>query len=175
MTPLLRALATTAVVSVLVVAAGCDDESPTSPTEETITFQAQLSPANEVPAVTGPEASGTGTATITLRIHRDAGATIDSATADFNVTLSGFPPATALTMAHIHTGAAGTNGDIVVNTGLTAGEVVLTTGSGSFARTNVGVAPALTQQIVDGPGGFYFNVHSALNGSGMARGQLVRQ
>ena len=31
------------------------------------------------------------------------------------------------------------------------------------------------QNIINNPGGFYYNVHSTLNPGGFARGQLVRQ
>lgn len=161
-------------VCMLVFTAACDD-SPTEPSER-ITFSATLLPANEVPPVTGAEASGTGTATINLNVNRDSGGAITSATADFQVNMSGFPAGTALTMAHIHRGAVGVNGDIVVNTGLTAGEVTLTTGTGTFTKTGQTVASgALAAEIIGNPAGFYFNVHSALNGGGVARGQLVRQ
>jgi hypothetical protein len=159
----------------LAFAAACDDDSPTTPSPETITFMAQLAPANEVPPVTNAEASGSGTATILLHLNRDSSNAVTSATADFQVTLAGFPSGTALTMAHIHSAPVGVNGDIVVDTGLTAGTVLLTTGSGNFTRDGISVTPTLAQQILNAPANFYFNVHSVLNGSGMVRGQLVRQ
>jgi hypothetical protein len=124
--------------------------------------------------VTGPEAAGAGTATIMLRVDRDGNA-IDSASADFQIALANFPAGTALTGAHIHRGAAGENGDIVLNTGLTPGEVQLTTGAGAFSKTSITVSPALAQQILTNPAQFYFNVHSSANPNGVARGQLVRQ
>jgi hypothetical protein len=158
------------------VSAACngDDDGPTNPSDETITFIASLSPASEVPPVTGPQASGSGTATITLRVDRD-GNEIDSASADFQIALGNFPAGTALTGAHIHRGEVGENGDIVVNTGLTPGEVQLTTGAGAFSKTSVTVSSALAQQILADPAEFYFNVHSSAHLDGVARGQLVRQ
>ena len=158
----------------LALAVGCDD-SPTAPTQQNATFTAQLSPANEVPPVGNAEASGSGTVSIYLVVNRDSGGAITSATADFTTSLAGFPIGTQLTMAHIHRGTLGNIGVIEVDTGLTAGEVILTTGAGTFTKTGVGVAPTIAQQILSNPAGFYFNVHSVLNGSGMARGQLVRQ
>ena len=45
------------VVATLAISVACNgDDSPTDPSDETVTFLAQLSPANELPAVTGPEA-----------------------------------------------------------------------------------------------------------------------
>jgi hypothetical protein len=158
----------------LALAVGCDD-APTSPSQDTAMFTAQLSPANEVPPITNAEATGTGTASIELVINRDSGGAIVSATANFQVSLTGFPPGTPLTMAHIHRGTVGVIGVIEVDTGLTAGEVLLTTGSGTFTKVGIGVTPTIAQQILSNPAGFYFNVHSVLNSNGMARGQLVRQ
>jgi hypothetical protein len=80
-----------------------------------------------------------------------------------------------LNAAHIHRGGVGVNGEVVVNTGLTAGEVVLTSGSATVTKNGVAITPALAQEIIGNPAGFYFNVHSALNTGGVARGQLVRQ
>jgi hypothetical protein len=170
MTNFFRALA---VAGLVVGAVGCDD-SPNSPSE-TITFTAQLSPANEVPPVTGPEAAGAGNANITFNLNRDNGNTITSATVDFQFQLAGFPAATTLNAAHIHRGGVGVNGEVVVNTGVTAGEVVLTSGSATVTKNGVAITPALAQEIIGNPAGFYFNVHSALNTGGVARGQLVRQ
>lgn len=155
----------------------CDD-SPTDPTDETVTFTAQLSPASEVPPVTNAEASGSGTAVITFDIDRNSSGAITAATASFQVTLTGFPANTPVTMAHIHPGAAGATGGILISTGLAAGEVTLGNGAGGFTKNAVtlqGEGLAEVQQIVNNPGNYYFNVHSTLNPGGMARGQLVRQ
>jgi hypothetical protein len=92
----------------------------------------------------------------------------------FVVNLSGFPAGTPINIAHIHTGATGVNGAVLVSTTLAAGEVVLATGSGSFTKTATGVDAAVAQSIVNNPAGFYFNAHSTLNGGGVVRGQLVK-
>jgi hypothetical protein len=164
------------VMTTLVFAAACNgDDSPTDPSDETVTFLSQLSPANEIPAVTGAEARGSGTARIVFRLERDSANAITDAEADFQVTLAGFPPNTALTMAHIHVGESDDVGDIVVNTGLAAGQVTLTTGTSTFVREDINVTPTLAQQILNAPDDYYFNVHTTLNPSGVARGQLVKQ
>jgi hypothetical protein len=164
------------VMTVVGLAAACgDNDSPTEPSDETVIFLAQLSPANQLPAVTGAEAAGSGTVRIVFRIDRDSANAITDAEADFQVTLAGFPPNTAVTMAHIHAGEADDTGDIAVNTGLAAGQVTLTTGAATFAKEDLNVAPALAQQIISTPDDFYFDVHSAVNPSGVVRGQLTRQ
>jgi hypothetical protein len=169
-----RLLGTAVVAAALTVSAACDD-SPTEPGDETIRFTAQLSPGSEVPPVTNTEASGSGTVTIDLGVDRNGSGAITDAAAEFQVTLTGFPAATPLTMAHIHSGASGANGNIVVDTGLAAGGVSLTGGTGGFTKTAVAVTPAVAQDIINNPGSFYFNVHSVMNPAGMVRGQLVRQ
>lgn len=159
------------------VAAACSkDSSPSTPTTPTNpTFTAALSPANEVPAITGAEASGSGTATVTLIVTRDSANNVTAATATFVVNLSGFPAGTPINLAHIHQAASGVNGGVVVNSGITAGQNVLTNGSGSFTATNLPVTAEIAQGILNNPAGFYFNVHSTTNPGGVARGQLVRQ
>lgn len=150
----------------------CNNNSPTSPSD-TVKLTAQLSPANEVPPVANAEASGNGTVTITMHLTRDSAGTITAATADFQVSLTAFPLNTPLTMAHIHTGAVGVSGAVLVNTGLSSGEVTLVNGAGSFTKTGVSVAAATAKDILANPANFYFNVHTALNPGGVARGQLV--
>jgi hypothetical protein len=164
-------------VALALFATGCSSSSSapttTSPTQPT--FTAALSTANEVPPITNSEAGGTGNATITFAVTKDAAGNILTASATFVVNLSGFPAGTPINIAHIHVGAAGVGGTVVVPTALTAGQVVLTNGSGSFTSANTGVlAPELAQAIINNPAGYYFNVHSTLNGGGVARGQLVK-
>jgi hypothetical protein len=161
--------------AVLVFAPACRDDGPTQPSTPTDPrFTATLLPANEVPPVSNAEASGTGTVVITLHITRDAAQTITAATADFQVTLTGFPAGTPVTAAHIHNGRAGVNASPINNLGLVSGEVVLVNGSGSFTKNGI-TFNSLThvQNILNDFTGFYFNVHSTLNPGGFARGQLA--
>ena len=160
-------------------ACGSTATSPSTSTTTTLpssyTFTATLLPANEVPAVSNAEAAGQGTVTITMPVTRDSAGSITSATATFQVTLTGFPAGMTLTGAHIHNGVAGNTAPVLVNTGLASGEIVLTNGSTTFTKSNINVAVDTAQNLVSGANGFYFNVHSTLNTGGVARGQLTKQ
>src|SRR5438132_14192119 len=105
-----------AVAIALVAATGCKSStspSPTTPTKPT--FTADLRPANENPPITGAEASGSGTATITFDITKDSAGNVTSGTATFVVNLTGFPAGTPINAAHIHLGATGVQGRVVVS------------------------------------------------------------
>jgi len=154
-------------------AAACGSSSPTSPTPAPKpTFTAQLSPANEVPPVTGPEASGSGTVTITFDTTKDASGNITAATATFVVNLTGFPDGTTVTAAHIHKAAAGTNGSVVISANVTS--TPLANGSGTLTLTNSSPDIPTVQDVINNPGSYYFNVHSSAHPGGFARGQLTR-
>jgi hypothetical protein len=106
---------------------------------------------------------------------KDGAGAITSATADFTVVLQSFVPGTVLTGAHIHVGAAGTNGGIVWDLGLASGEQVLTNGSTTFTKRDIRPSDvAHAQAIMNNPAGYYFNVHTTLNTGGAVRGQLTR-
>jgi hypothetical protein len=158
-----------------VFAAGCDDSpsEPTPGTRSTTTFTVPLSSANEVPPIANADAGASGTATIALTVTRDSSGTITSASADFQISVTGFPAGTTVTDAHIHNGGPGANAGIYVNTGLVPGDVVLTNGSGSGSKTGVNVPADRAAAILGNPGGHYFNVHTALNAAGAIRGQLM--
>jgi hypothetical protein len=153
------------------------DNSPTQPTQPTTTqsqvkLVATMLPANEVPAVANAEASGSGNVTITLNLTKDASGTITASNVDFAVTATGFPSGTTLTAAHIHPGVAGTTGGVLVGAGIASGEVKFTDGSGGFTKTNQTITADQVNQILANPSAFYFNIHTALNPGGVARGQL---
>lgn len=155
-------------------AAACDD-GPNGP-GNTVVFTATMSGANEVPPVSNAEAGATGTATITFNLTRGANDVITAATIDFSSTVTNMPAGSSLTRAHIHTGAAGVAGGVLVDTGLTpAAAIAVVNGSGTLTFNGVGVDATVAQNIIDNPSGFYFNVHSALNPGGVVRGQLVRR
>jgi hypothetical protein len=165
-----------ALIALAALAAACGDDPPTTPsTPTTPTFAATLLPANENPPVTGPEAAGSGTMSFTLEVTRDSAQTITAATFTFNVALTGFPTGTPINLAHIHTGGPTTNGGVVVNLLLTAGQVVLN-GPTQFSRTiqQPSTSLAVVQDILNNPSAYYFNVHSSNFPGGVARGQLAR-
>lgn len=164
------------IVGLSVLAAGCSDSSsPTDPStgsSSTTTFTVPLSSANEVPAIANADAGATGTAVVRLVVTRDSAGTITAASANFEISVTGFPNGTRITDAHIHGGAAGSNAGVVVNVGLTAGELAITNGAGSISKTGVNVAADRAAAILSNPGGHYLNVHTALNPDGAVRGQL---
>jgi hypothetical protein len=153
-------------------AAGCDDS--TAPSNLPIVFTAQLSPSNEVPPVGNAESTGRGAVQITFTVTRDSTGAISSGTVGFHFQLNGFPGTLAVIAAHIHTGAAGVNGPIVVNTGVTTGAVSTADGVGTFTASGISVPAATIQNIINNPAAFYFIVHSTQNPGGFTRGQLSR-
>ena len=161
---------------VLALVAGCDDDNPNGPSGGAIVFTAQLSPANEVPPISGAESSGRGFALITFNVPRDSSGGVSGAgTVTFEIQTSGFPDGTIARAAHIHPGAAGVNGGVLVDTTLNAANPI-TMGTGSVSRTLTGdISQVNATNIVANPGAFYFNVHTVNNGGGVMRGQLVRQ
>lgn len=167
-----------AAFAMLAAACGDDNGSPTGPSNTgPLVFTSQLSAANEVPPVTNAESGGRGTATITINVPRDnSGTPTDGGTVNISVQLSGFPAGTPAVAAHIHTGAAGQTGSPIVHTGLSpATAIVMGDGSGALTFTNIQINQTVATNIMNNPGGFYFNVHTPLNPGGAVRGQLVRQ
>jgi copper chaperone CopZ len=165
-----------AALSLLAIGCGSSSSTTTSPTATAgkPLFSAVLSPANEVPPVTNVEASVNGTANITFDTTKDSAGNITTATATFSVTLGGFPAGSNVSAAHIHEGASTCVCPVVVSTALGVGEVTVANGLASFTKASITMDPALAQRILNNPAGFYFNVHTSLNGGGVARGTLVR-
>jgi len=128
--------------------------SPTAAAGSTMNFTTTLAGANEVP---GPgDTDATGMAAVTVDI---ANSQVCYNIAIQNVTL----PAT---MAHIHRGAVGVKGDVVVPF------TVVPDASGNATGCEK-VDPALLQEIASNPAGFYVNVHTSDFPDGAARGQLA--
>lgn len=163
------------ILGLSILATGCSD-SPTEPTPTTTTttstFTVPLSPANEVPPITNADVYASGTAIIALTVTKDSGGNITSATANFQINVSGFPAGTRVTDAHIHSAAAGSNGGAIVNVGLTSGELAINNGSGSITKNGINVPADRAAAILNNRAAHYFNVHTALNPDGAIRGQL---
>ena len=170
-----------AIGTALMLAAACGSDSPTTPTTNTgpIVFTAQLSANNEVPPITNADASARGTATITFNVSRDpaTGGVNGGGTVNFSAQVSNFPGGTPINLAHIHTGASGIAGPVLINTNLSAGSPLTLDGSGNGTLTvnNITISQGDATNIVNNPAGFYFNMHSGINPTGAVRGQLVKQ
>ena len=98
---------------------------------------------------------GTGSATITL--DPDAG------TACWEMTAEGIDP---VTVSHIHEGAAGVDGGVVVDLDLDGFE-------GSSDGCTEGVEAATLQAVIDDPAAYYVNLHNEAFPGGAIRGQLA--
>jgi hypothetical protein len=177
-----RWLVAVAAVACLAGAVACgddDDGNPTGPSQgsNTLVFRADMTSAQEVPAITNAEAGASGTATMTFNVTRDSANAITGGTVTFQFSVSGLTTTSSITLAHIHTGASGVAGGVLVNTGLSAAAAIATpNGSGSFqSSAPVAVDASTINSIVANPAGFYFNVHTSLNPSGVVRGQLRAQ
>jgi len=117
---------------------------------------ATLAGTNEVPKVGAPNGKGTAILTIT-RPATGPGQIC------FQLTVSGITlPASA---AHIHAGAAGVAGPVVV-------PFAAPDATGKSSGCTSGVSPALIEQILTEPATFYVNVHNADFPAGAMRGQL---
>ena len=145
---------------------------------ETIAFIAPMSPASEVPAI-NIQASGTGV--MWFHVMRDASGEVASASVDFVVHYN-MPTAVTFTGLHIHDGAAGINGPVVINTGIAAGAasvVANENGRGVITRQaqvlgSNAAAVALVKTILADPSKAYVNLHTTDNPGGVIRGQLRR-
>lgn len=134
-----------------------------TPTATAATFKADLKASNQNPPIADAEATCAGTATITFT----------GTSTKFDVIVSGCPATTQLNIAHIHDGATGVNGPVLIDTGLKAGDLTLSAGGVTFTRT-VNADAANVAKVTANPAGFYFNIHSTLHGGGVIRGQLVK-
>jgi hypothetical protein len=152
-------LSLTAAAATLGVIAACTADAPAGP--QTTTYTATLIGANEVPPRVTP---ATGSATVTLI----------GTLASYSVTSSGFsaPP----TAAHIHIGAAGTNGPIIVPLVLAAGVVAPGTFSvaGPLTSGTTTISGDSMRVLLEN-GNAYVNLHTAANPGGEIRGQLIRK
>jgi hypothetical protein len=109
--------------------------------------QVALSGSNEVPPVT-TSASGTGTVTIN-----------PDRTVSANITVTGM----TATASHIHEGAAGTNGPVIVP--------FIKNGDNTFTASE-GAKLTESQYASYKAGNLYVNVHSGKNPGGEVRAQL---
>jgi CHRD domain-containing protein len=132
----------------------------------TVQYDALLSPSHQSPPIEGADVSGN--ARVEVTVTREAGEIV-SAIFDFHVNWRAGQPEELRAM-HIHRGAAGANGSVVVDTALGAQPASM--GSMIFRSATV-TDVELIKEIMANPSGFYLNVHSVSSGRGIIRGQLM--
>jgi hypothetical protein len=135
---------------------------------QTITFTAQLHGGNEVPVVV---TGSVGTSTVTWNTVTRTGT--------YRVDVYNMPVGT--TASHIHAGAVGAGGPVIINFTVPAGGISNDYAlSGTFSCTDVTARPAQGINSCDDfeqallLNNTYVNVHSTANPGGEIRGQLIR-
>lgn len=163
-------------VCALGVTACGDDDGPATPSNQPLVFTASLSAANEVPPISNAESAATGDVTITITPTRDASNAITGGSVAMNFNVRNLTATSNIVLAHIHSGASGVNGPVVVNSNLSAATSIPTpVGSASFERSGLQADAATINSIISNPAAFYFNIHTSLNPGGVVRGQLRTQ
>ena len=141
---------------------------------ETLTGTVAMTTAAEVPPVTNVTASGTGT--ITINPKRNAQGAVIGGEILFTINYD-VPAGSVFSGLHIHEAAAGANGSVRFDTGINGSNTVTTATGKGFVNIPV---PVTTQAAIDAlgrllanPAGFYVNMHTQTNASGVIRGQLA--
>jgi hypothetical protein len=129
-----------------------------------VTYAAELRPGNEVPPA---NSSAYGSAFVTFDF-------INSFIA-WDVRVNGIANPS---LSHIHRGAAGANGPVIINFATSAGQVAggRTSGAGpitQFQSGNLQPSDLTALATPGGAAGYYVNVHSSAFPGGEVRGQLV--
>ena len=152
-------------VFALVVVGGATAKKPAL--SATPVFKLNLKPSQEVPAIKGLKADATGS--VTFDLERSSAGAITSGEVIFYFNYS-FPGAVTINGLHIHLGAKGTTGAVVVSSGVTS--IVDADGKGNVTTVVTGTSPAILQAILDNPRGYYVNLHTTANPTGAVREQM---
>jgi hypothetical protein len=145
----------------------------TTPTDlmPNVTFRAQLSPSNETPPISGVNIFGDGIFSAALTYS--APGSLSQAVVDFRVQYT-TEVAGTFTAMHIHKGAAGVSGPVVIDS-MFGAPLSVAVGQGNIFRSNVITDPttlAVIQDLMAHPRGYYLNLHSTTYPAGIIRGQL---
>jgi hypothetical protein len=161
-----RSIALLAVVALALVAVqGATAKKPSL--SATPVFKLHLKPSQEVPPIKNLRASAVGS--VTFDLERSSAGAITSGEVIFYFNYS-FPGAVTINGLHIHQGAKGTNGGVVVNSGVTS--IADADGQGNVTTVVTGTTPATLQAILDNPRGYYVNLHTTVNPAGAIREQM---
>jgi len=146
------AIALVGVVALVVIGAAGGAQAKKPALSATPVFKLHLKPSQEVPAVKGLKADAVGH--VTFNLTRSAGViTAGEVIFYFNYK---FPGPVTISGLHIHQGAKGANGDILVDSGAAKSDA---DGEGNLTKIVSGT-PATLQAILNNPRGYYVNLHT---------------
>jgi hypothetical protein len=130
-------------------------------------FDLRLEPRQEVPRIKGLRAYADGD--VTLDVTRSSTGAITSGDVVFYFNYD-FPGSVTITGLHVHQGKKGTNGPIVVDSGVAS--FTDADGEGNVTTVVTSASPATLQAILDKPREYYVNLHTSVNPTGALRDQL---
>jgi hypothetical protein len=139
----------------LVVVGGATAKKPAL--SATPVFKLNLKPSQEVPPIKDLRADAVGS--ITLDLERSSAGAITSGEVIFYFNYA-FPASVTISGLHIHQGAKGTNGGVVVSSGVAS--FTDADGQGNITTVVTGTAPATLQAILDNPRNYYVNLHTTV-------------
>ena len=145
-------------VLALVVIGGATAKKPAL--SATPVFKLNLKPSQEVPPIkTLKGANAVGSVTFDLTRNPAGAITSGDVVFYFNYSFAGAATVSGL---HIHQGAKGVNGGIVVGAVLSANDAADTDGVGNITSVVTGTTPATLQAILDNPRNYYVNLHTSV-------------
>ncbi|MEX2299509.1 MAG: CHRD domain-containing protein [Bryobacterales bacterium] len=138
-------------------------------------FQASLSPSAETPAPISVSMAS-GSSLVRIHIRRSDTGEFMQAAVDFDTTLSVVQEQNLVNM-HIHRGAAGVGGPVVIDSVFGSPIPVEAGGTARIIRQFIVASDntagiATIEALLENPEGYYVNVHSSAHPPGVARGQL---
>jgi uncharacterized protein (TIGR03437 family) len=136
-------------------------------------FDVTMLPSNEVPPITGLNASTP--AKVSVFTARNPDGTVAAGAVIFDVNPR-FPAGTTFTGLHIHDNVAGQNGPVTIDSGLATSPILVADGTGNIFRiAQVRTAAGLNalNSLVVNPERHYVNLHTSANTGGATRAQLA--
>jgi hypothetical protein len=154
-------------IAALAVVGGASAKKPSL--SATPVFKLNLKPSQEVPRV---DLKAKARGHVTFDLTRDSSGAITAGEVVFYFNYS-FPGNVVISGLHIHQGAKGTNGGIVVNSGVTSISDADGVGNITTVVTS-GFTPATLQAILDNPRNYYVNLHTTTPNfpGGVVRAQM---
>ena len=160
------AVALVGVVALVVIGAAGGAQAKKPALSATPVFKLHLKPSQEVPAIKGLKADAVGSVTFDLE---RSGTGIASGEVIFYFNYS-FPGSVTINGLHVHLGAKGTNGAVVITSNIA--EFTDADGKGNITAVVTGTSTTLLQQILDKPRNYYVNLHTSVNPGGALREQM---